>query len=89
MIGERVLRDGSIGASGTIPVAPDLAYLRIAIVNVLFFGPRDAGERGWVLIDAGIPGSACSRLRTSIGPRGYRRAISAIAPPPTVGSGGG
>ena len=58
MIGERVLRDGSIGASGTIPVAPDLAYLRTAIVNVLFHGARDAGDRGWVLIDAGIPGSA-------------------------------
>ena len=58
MIGERVLREGSIGAGGTVPVTADLAYLRIAIVNVLFYGPRDAGDRGWVLIDAGLRGSA-------------------------------
>lgn len=37
-------------------VAPDLAYKRTAIVNVAFFGL--AGERGWVLIDGGAPGSA-------------------------------
>ena len=39
-------------------VAQDLAYLRTGIVNVVFVGPRDAGDRGWVLIDAGLPGYA-------------------------------
>lgn len=36
-------------------VLPDLAVLRLMIVNVALFGPRDAGDRGWVLIDAGLP----------------------------------
>jgi len=34
----------------------DLAYQKTQLVNVVFFGP--AAERGWVLIDAGTPGSA-------------------------------
>ena len=38
-------------------ILPDLATLRLAIVNVAFVGPRDAGDRGWVLVDAGLPGS--------------------------------
>lgn len=38
-------------------VAPDLAYRRLAIVNVVFFGTPGAGDRGWVLVDAGIVGS--------------------------------
>ena len=37
-------------------VAPDLALLRLAIVNVVLYGMPGAGDRGWVLIDAGIPG---------------------------------
>lgn len=37
-------------------IAPDLACKKTLLVNVVFFGP--AAERGWVLIDAGIPGSA-------------------------------
>jgi glyoxylase-like metal-dependent hydrolase (beta-lactamase superfamily II) len=36
-------------------VAPDLAYRRLAIVNVMYFG-RPGGD--WVLIDAGLPGTA-------------------------------
>lgn len=43
------------GAHG---VAPDIAYQRLAIVNVAMVGPPDAGDRGWVLVDAGIFGSA-------------------------------
>ena len=38
-------------------VAPDLAYKRLAIVNVVFVGPENAGDRGWVLIDAGVSGA--------------------------------
>jgi glyoxylase-like metal-dependent hydrolase (beta-lactamase superfamily II) len=37
-------------------VTEDVAYLRTAIVNVVFFGPTGGPE--WVLIDAGMPGSA-------------------------------
>jgi glyoxylase-like metal-dependent hydrolase (beta-lactamase superfamily II) len=40
-----------------VEIAPDLAYRHLLIVNVVFFGPPGAGDRGWTLIDAGIPGS--------------------------------
>jgi glyoxylase-like metal-dependent hydrolase (beta-lactamase superfamily II) len=43
---------------GTHEIAPDLAYKRTAIVNVVFWGQRGAGDRNWVLIDAGMPGFA-------------------------------
>lgn len=39
-------------------LAPDLAYQRLAIANVVMIGPRGAGDRGWVLVDAGVWGSA-------------------------------
>lgn len=41
-----------------IEIAPDLAYKRLALVNVAFFGPAGAGDGGWTLIDAGLPGTA-------------------------------
>jgi glyoxylase-like metal-dependent hydrolase (beta-lactamase superfamily II) len=40
----------------SVEVAPDLAFKKTLLVNVVFHGR--AGEPGWVLIDAGIPGSA-------------------------------
>lgn len=42
----------------TSEVAPDLAYRRLGIVNVVFWGPPGAGDRGWVLVDAGLVGTA-------------------------------
>lgn len=43
---------------GVWEIAPDLAFQRLAIVNVILWGqPR---MPGWVLIDAGLPGSAGS-----------------------------
>lgn len=41
-----------------VPVLPDLAFLRTALVNVVFYGAPDAGDRGWVLVDAGMVGAA-------------------------------
>jgi len=41
-----------------VELTPDLAFLRLAMVNVYFYGRSGAGDRGWVLIDAGLPGSA-------------------------------
>ncbi len=38
-------------------IAPDLAYRRLGIVNVVFVGASGAGDRGWVLVDAGLPGT--------------------------------
>lgn len=37
---------------------PDLAYQRLAIVNVIYYGAPGAGDRQWVLIDAGMTGTA-------------------------------
>lgn len=42
----------------THEVATDVAYKRLGIVNVAFFGERCAGDGNWVLIDAGLPGMA-------------------------------
>ena len=43
-------------------VALDLAYLTIGFVNVCLYGRPGAPNGSWVLIDAGLPGSA-SRIR--------------------------
>ncbi len=42
----------------THEVAPDVAYRRLGIVNVAFFGMPYVPDRGWVLVDAGAPGTA-------------------------------
>jgi glyoxylase-like metal-dependent hydrolase (beta-lactamase superfamily II) len=42
---------------GTREVAADLAYRRLGIVNVAFYGRPGAGDRNWVLIDAGVFGT--------------------------------
>jgi hypothetical protein len=39
--------------AGVHEVTSDLAYQRFAIVNVMYLGPPGAGDRAWVLIDAG------------------------------------
>jgi glyoxylase-like metal-dependent hydrolase (beta-lactamase superfamily II) len=39
-------------------IVRDVSYIRDRIVNVFFFGEPEAGDRNWVLIDAGLPGSA-------------------------------
>jgi glyoxylase-like metal-dependent hydrolase (beta-lactamase superfamily II) len=36
----------------------DVAYRRLAIVNVVFVGHTTSGSTSWVLVDAGLPGSA-------------------------------
>ena len=43
---------------GTLEVAADLAYKRLAIVNIMFVGLPSSGDRQWVLIDAGLPATA-------------------------------
>jgi glyoxylase-like metal-dependent hydrolase (beta-lactamase superfamily II) len=49
---------GTARDEGIWEIAPDLAYKRLAMVNLVFYGPPRAGDRGWVLIDAGLPGTA-------------------------------
>ncbi len=50
---------------GLVEVAPDLAYQRLAIVNVAYIGLPQAPDRQWVLVDAGVPGMAGS-LRNAV-----------------------
>jgi glyoxylase-like metal-dependent hydrolase (beta-lactamase superfamily II) len=52
----------------TREVADGVACVRTAIVNVYLCGPEHAGDRGWVLVDAGMPGSA-ARIRTAAAKR--------------------
>ncbi|WP_375257427.1 MBL fold metallo-hydrolase [Citreimonas sp.] len=42
----------------TEEIAQDVAWRRLGIVNVVFLGPPGAGDRGWVLVDAGLNGTA-------------------------------
>jgi len=48
---------GANAAGETHAPTPDLASRRLGIVNVVFAGAPGAGDRGWVLIDAGIIGT--------------------------------
>ena len=41
----------------THEVAAEVAYRRLGIVNVVFVGAVQAGDRRWVLVDAGLPGT--------------------------------
>lgn len=56
-IGQESRSDDAPGDDGTREIAPDLAYRRLAIVNVVFYGRPHAGDRGWVLIDTGVVGT--------------------------------
>ncbi len=57
--------EAPLGSDGTRAVTDDLAYQRHAIVNVVFHGPPDAGDRSWTLIDAGIMGSKSAILKAA------------------------
>jgi glyoxylase-like metal-dependent hydrolase (beta-lactamase superfamily II) len=53
---ERDLAPVTETGSGTFVIAPDLAYLRLSIVNVVFYGSASSGG-DFVLIDTGLPTS--------------------------------
>jgi glyoxylase-like metal-dependent hydrolase (beta-lactamase superfamily II) len=61
-----------------VEIAPGLGFLRTAIVNCYFFGPLGAGDRGWVLVDAGLPGFARSIARAAARRFGHRTRPRAI-----------
>jgi glyoxylase-like metal-dependent hydrolase (beta-lactamase superfamily II) len=42
---------------GTMQTRPDLAYQRLALVNVVYCGRPGSGSGSWVLIDAGVMGT--------------------------------
>lgn len=47
-----------IRTDGVHEVSRDLAYQRLGIVNVVYYGGPATGDAGWVLIDAGLKGTA-------------------------------
>jgi glyoxylase-like metal-dependent hydrolase (beta-lactamase superfamily II) len=58
----------------THAITDDVAYQRHVLVNVVFVGKPGAGDRGWVLVDAGVMGSkraieAAARARFGEGAR--------------------
>jgi len=65
---DRAARADDTYDHGIHAVGPDLGYQRLAIVNVAFYGHAGAGDRQWVLVDAGIPGSA-GRIRAAAAAR--------------------
>lgn len=56
-------------------LAPDLAYRRLAMVNVVFSGRHDGD---WVLIDAGLPGTASMITHSATARFGADRPPAAI-----------
>lgn len=52
-------------SDGVREVTPDLAYQRLAIVNVAYFGEAGAQSGRWVLIDAGVMGTTALILRAA------------------------
>ncbi len=56
-------------------IAPDLAYRRLAMVNVVYFGRPDGD---WVLIDAGLPGTAAMIANSATARFGADRPPAAI-----------
>ncbi|MEH3148284.1 MAG: MBL fold metallo-hydrolase [Methylobacterium frigidaeris] len=66
------------GPDGTHPVAADLAYQRHVLVNVIYLGPPGAGDRGWVLVDAGVFGSGPAIRKAAAARFGDRARPAAI-----------
>ena len=56
-LGDQARADETDRGDDTREIAADLAYRRIILVNVIFYGLPNAGDRNWVLIDAGVIGS--------------------------------
>jgi len=55
---EKLIEERSHRFRGPLEVAPDVACLQILMVNVYFVGEPQAFDGSWVLIDAGLSGSA-------------------------------
>jgi glyoxylase-like metal-dependent hydrolase (beta-lactamase superfamily II) len=73
--------DAVIGAEqsdGTTEIAPDLAFLRLMIANVIMAGQPNARDQKWVLIDAGVAGSANTIRKSCAGRFGVNSRPAAI-----------
>src|SRR5688572_7521281 len=58
-------RKDDVREDGTHEIAADLAYKRLAMVNVIYYGTPQAGDPHWVLIDAGLGGTAGLIIRAA------------------------
>lgn len=56
-LGDDARADDGASPDGTHEIAPDLAYRRLVMVNVVFVGRPGSGDREWVLVDAGVIGT--------------------------------
>jgi glyoxylase-like metal-dependent hydrolase (beta-lactamase superfamily II) len=77
-LGADARADDGPGRDGTHEVAPDLAYLRCLIANVVFCGEPGAGDRDWALIDAGVLGTKGAIQAAAAARFGRRARPSAI-----------
>jgi glyoxylase-like metal-dependent hydrolase (beta-lactamase superfamily II) len=59
----KALQKSAIGPSRIFEVASDVACLELPMVNVCFVGECSAGDRGWVLVDTGMPTSRRAIVR--------------------------
>jgi glyoxylase-like metal-dependent hydrolase (beta-lactamase superfamily II) len=59
-------------------IATDIAYKRLVMVNVVYLGVPESGDGGWVLIDAGIAGSAGAIEKAAEGRFGKKSRPAAI-----------
>ena len=58
-VSSQALADAAVSTGdGTRQIARDVAYLRLIFVNVVFVGVPHTGDRQWVLVDAGLIGTA-------------------------------
>src|SRR5688500_1421919 len=46
-------------------LSPDLAYRRLAMVNVVYVGAAGANADDWVLVDAGLMGTASAIIHAA------------------------
>lgn len=56
-LGEDARADAGAGEDRTHQIAPDIAYRRLVMVNVVFVGHPGGGDRNWCLVDAGVAGT--------------------------------
>ena len=58
-VSSQAVADSAVSTGdGTRQIAHDIAYERLIFVNVVFVGVPHTGDRQWVLVDAGLPGTA-------------------------------
>lgn len=70
--------DDRARGDSTHEIRPDLAYKHLAIVNVIFVGPAQSGDRQWVLVDTGVMGTTHFILRAAEARFGTRSRPAAI-----------